>query len=61
MTTTTLFTSMVALGLTTREQIDEFFRLLADDTLTNQEAMSLIPDDSGEMYTTIDGKSIKVE
>jgi hypothetical protein len=61
MTAAELFALMVGFGETTREQIDEFFRLLADDTLANQEAMTLTPDDFGIVYTTIDGKTITVK
>lgn len=61
MTASELFTVMVALGHTTREQIDDFFRALSTDTLENQIAMTLVPSDDGFVYTTIDGKTIKVE
>lgn len=61
MNATTIFTVMKYTGLTTREEIDNFFRLLAEDTLENQIAMTLTPDDAGTLYTTITGETIKVE
>lgn len=61
MTAAEIFSLMVAFGETTRQQIDEFFRLLADDTLENQIAMTLMPDDFGMIYTTTDGKTITVK
>jgi hypothetical protein len=60
MTATDLFNAMVASGTSTRENIDTFFYLLSQDTLANQEAMTLTPDDFGIVYTTVDSKTIKV-
>lgn len=60
MTTTTMFDAMVATGLTTREEVDTFFVLLSIDTLENQIAMTLTPNNDGSEYTTVGGKHIKV-
>lgn len=59
MTATDLFTAMVANSATTREEVDNFFYLLSQDTLANQEAMTLTTDD-GIIYTTSDSKTIRV-
>ena len=60
MTATELFNAMVASGISTRENIDNFFYLLSQDSLVNQEAMTLTPDDFGTTYFTVDAKEIKV-
>jgi hypothetical protein len=60
MTTRELYDQMVARGWATREEIDEFFALLSQDTLENQIEMALTPNDYGTEYTTIDGKKIEV-
>lgn len=60
MTATELFNEMVQSGETTRETIDKFFFELSQDTLENQIAMTLTPDDFGIEYTTIGGQIIKV-
>jgi hypothetical protein len=45
----------------TREQIDNFFRALMDDTLENKIAMELTPNDDGSAYTLPDGSVITQE
>lgn len=52
---------MVAVGTTSRQNIDQFFFLLSSDTLENQIAMELTPNDYGTEYTTVTGVLIKVE
>lgn len=61
MTATEYFTIMVAMGEATFTQLNEFFRLLADDTLENQEAMTLTPNDDCSEYTTVTGAKIKTK
>jgi hypothetical protein len=61
MTATEMFNTMVANGVCTREYIDNFFAALSTDTLENQEAMTLTPNDFGTEYTTVNGDLIKVE
>ena len=60
MTATEMFNTMVAAGTCTRKYIDQFFYLLSSDTLENQIAMTLTPNDEGNEYTTVDGDLIKV-
>jgi len=60
MTARIMFDEMVAVGSTTIENIGIFFALLAQDTLENQEAMTLTPNDFGTEYTTVTGAIIKV-
>lgn len=60
MTATELFNAMVAAGTTTRSEIDQFFALLSTDTLANQIAMTLTPDDNAKIYTTVDSLTIEV-
>lgn len=60
MTATEMFNAMVADGQCTREYVDEFFRALSTDTLENQIAMTLTPNDFGTEYTTVNGDLIKV-
>lgn len=51
---------MVAVLTTNRQNIDAFFAVLAADTLENQIAMTLTPNDFGTEYTTVTGALIKV-
>lgn len=60
MTTQEIFNQMTATGTATRETIDQFFALLAVDTLENQIAMALTPDDFGMIHTTRDNKTIEI-
>jgi hypothetical protein len=60
MTAQEIFDVMVSAGQTTRETIDEFFLLLSSDTLENQIAMTLTPDDSGTEYTTVSDDKIRI-
>jgi len=60
MTATEMFNAMVASGTVTRDEIDQFFALLGTDTLANQIAMTLTPDDTARIYTTVDSATIEV-
>lgn len=60
-TASDLFNAIVALGETSREEIDAFFSALLDETLDNKILMTLTPNDSGTVYTTVDNKTITIK
>lgn len=60
MTARELFDVMVSTGETTRDNIDNFFYLLSQDTLENQIEMTLTPNDFGTEYTTVNGDLIRI-